>query len=149
MRLETGDPLIVVIADGDAVGPAGIADAGFAGNVGEGAVVVVVEEGAAGLDSLLRHVDGLGVGEVDVGPAVAVIVDEGDAAAHGFDDEFLFGAGVVVEANAGGGSDVDELGVVEGRRRLREGREGAGDPERRGHEDDEKGGERREAARSA
>ena len=94
---EVGEAVVVEVADGCAHRPAGIADAGFVGDVGEGAVVVVVVEGAAGFLAGERHGDAGGVGEVDVGLAIAVVVDEGYAAAHGFDDVFLVGAGEVLE----------------------------------------------------
>ena len=47
--------------------------------------------------------------EVDVGPAVAIVVDQDHAAAHGFHDVFLGRVGGVFEGDAGLGSDVFEL----------------------------------------
>ncbi len=65
----------------------------------------------------MRHLDAKSVGEINVGPTVAVIVDEGDAATHGFDDVFLLGAGDVLELDSRGGGDVDELREIGGRLR--------------------------------
>ena len=112
---EAGDeqvrPAIVVVVSDDCThGPAGRADAGGIGDVGEGAIVIVTVESAFGWFSSEGHGDAGGVGEVDIGPAVAVEVDEGDTAAHGFDDVALLGRGEVAEVNTGGGGDVLELG---------------------------------------
>src|SRR6185437_4487240 len=99
-----------------AVGPAGICYARLVGHIGKGAVMVVVEEGAAGLLSGQLHVDIGGVGEVDIRPAIAIVVDDGDPAAHGFDDVFLVGGSEVVEVDLSGSGDVRELGERSGRR---------------------------------
>ncbi len=49
------------------------------------------------------------VGEINVGPTIAVVVDKHNAAAHGFDDELLLGDVGVAKANASLLSDVFEL----------------------------------------
>jgi len=65
--------------------------------------VIVVEERAASLDASARHLDGLRVGEIDVGPAVAIVIDERHASAHRLDNELLLRAGVMIEVDTGGG----------------------------------------------
>src|SRR5260370_36960917 len=77
--------------------------------MGESTIVIVVEERAAGLLGSESHFHALGVGEIDVRPAIAVIIDESDACTHGFDDVSLFGTGKMFEADAGGGGNVHEL----------------------------------------
>ncbi len=113
---QVGPSIVVEVSDGRAHGPAGGADAGLVSHVGESAVVIVVEERTASLDAGARHLDGLRVGEINVGPAVAIVVDERHASAHRLDDELLLGAGVMIEMDSGGGCNVDELRIVNGRR---------------------------------
>ena len=81
--------VVVVVADGDAglvrlrVGPAVAGDAGRRGDVGERAVLVVV------IQRVRRA--GRAVDEVQIGEAVVVVVDPGDAGAEGL-DHVLFAA---------------------------------------------------------
>src|SRR5271169_6803314 len=50
------------------------------------------------------------IDEEDVLPAVVVVIDEADAAAHGLGEIFFAeGAGIVFEVNAGLGGDVGEF----------------------------------------
>ena len=108
---QVGPAVVVVVAHHGSLGPAGIAHARLVGDVGKRAVVIVVVERAARLLAGLRHLHALRIGEVDVGPAVAVVVDEGHAAAHRLDDVFLFRAGEMFEGDAGGSGDVDQLRI--------------------------------------
>ncbi len=73
--------------------------------------MVVVEEMAGGLSSLVA-LEGGSVDEEDVGQAVAVVVEDGDAGAGGFDDVVLgVGASVdVANGEACFGGYVDEPG---------------------------------------
>ncbi len=86
---EVEAAVAVVVAPGGAGGPVAERDSGFLGDVGEGAVVVVVVE------AVLAE-----VGDVDVGPAVVVVVGDGDAEAPAF------------VGDAGFGGDVGEGAVV-------------------------------------
>ncbi len=86
---EIEPAVAVVVAPGGAGGPVAERDAGFFGDVGEGAVVVVVVE------AVLAE-----VGDVDVGPAVVVVVGDGYAEAP------------AVVGDAGFGGDVGEGAVV-------------------------------------
>ena len=99
---EVEPAVAVVVAPGGAGGPVAERDAGLFGNIGEGAVVVVVVE------AVLAE-----VGDVEVGPAVVVVVADGHAEAPavvgdaGFCGDVGEGAVMVV---------VEERGV--GRRRF-------------------------------
>ncbi len=117
---EVGPSVVIVIADGDAHGPAGETYAGFVGDVGKGAVAIVVVEGAARLCAGERHINVGRVGEVDVWPAVTIVVDKRHATAHGFDDIAVFGGGEMVEMDASFLRDIDELrcGRLDGRRTV-------------------------------
>ncbi len=78
------------------------------GDVGEGAVVIVVVELGRGMFGGLAGPVGA-VDEEDVGPAVVVVVDESDTGAHGFGKIFFAEGSVVVEeADAGLLGDVAE-----------------------------------------
>jgi hypothetical protein len=83
--------IIIVDADDGTHGEAGIAYPGFVRDVRESAVAVVVIESTASFFAGEGHVDGGRVGEVNIGKAVAVVVDKSNAASHGLDDVFLFG----------------------------------------------------------
>src|SRR5260370_37993769 len=102
----------------------GRGEGGFGGYIGKSAIVIVVEERAAGFLASEGHFHALGVREIDVRPAIAVIIDESDASAHGFDDVSLFRTGEMFEVDAGGGSNVPELWPGAGSRRV--GRAGRG-----------------------
>src|SRR5215469_2754766 len=87
-----GPPVVVVVGHRAAVAPAVILDAGFFRDVGESAVVVVAEERGVGRGFFaVERIEGRTVDEVDVKPAVVVVVDQADAGAVRFDDEVLLG----------------------------------------------------------
>ena len=84
--------VVVVIAHADAGAPAGAAQAGLFRHVGEGAVAVVLEKVlggslAVGIGFFIGQADA--VGQVDVQPAVLVVIEKGNAAALGFNDVLL------------------------------------------------------------
>src|SRR5262249_27086005 len=99
--IHFGPAIVVVVADGSAHGEAGGGYPGLVCYVSESAVMVVVEESASGFFAFEGHVDSGRVGEIDVGPAVAVVIDDDDAAAHGFDDVLLFRRGEMLEIDPG------------------------------------------------
>jgi hypothetical protein len=106
---EIWPAVVVVVANGRAHSPARIADASFIGDVGKSSIVVVVVERAFCTGAGEGHIDVGGIGEEDVRPAVAVVVDESDAAAHGLDDVSLIGRREMNKVNSGGGGDVFQL----------------------------------------
>ena len=67
--------VVVVVADADALSPAGVDESGFGGDVGEGAVAIVFEEMVGGLLSGGKAFEARAVDEEDVQPAVVVVVD--------------------------------------------------------------------------
>src|SRR5579862_7764802 len=78
-NVEIGPAVVVVVAHSTAVGKsAGCGDAGLVCNVGESPIVIVVVEGTARPLVLLHHVDGGRVGEVNVGPAIAIVINQQD-----------------------------------------------------------------------
>ena len=81
---EVVEAIVVVIADADTHGPARLAEAGFLGDVGEGAVAVVLVESIAGPG---RNAVQAATGEQEnIHPSIVVVVDEGAAGAHDFED---------------------------------------------------------------
>ena len=117
------EAIVVVVARADALSPAGGAQAGFVGHVGEGAVVIVVKEMIGGSRRSGLRTERGAVHDEDVGPTIVVVVEDGDAAAGGLDDVLL---GVLVTGNdfelqAGFFGEVLEIsyGRLRGRR-LRE-----------------------------
>jgi len=81
---EILEAVVVVIADANAVRPTWVGDAGFRGDIGEGAVAVVVVEAIAG--TRRSAVEAAPTDDEDIHPAVIVVIEEGAAAAHGFID---------------------------------------------------------------
>jgi hypothetical protein len=79
------DPAVVVeIGRCHSHGISRSAHAGFGGHVGEGTVAIIVEQPVAegGVD-LLQAGHGSAVGNIDVGPAVVVVIENRNAAEHG------------------------------------------------------------------
>src|SRR5579859_3140702 len=91
--------IVVVVGDGDAEAPALVSDAGLVSDVSKRAVMVVVEEHGAGRwFPALNGGDRGTVEEINVEPAVVVVIEESDAGARGVDDGGFFGrTGAVVE----------------------------------------------------
>src|SRR5262249_10145935 len=78
-------------------------------HIGKCSIMIVVIERAARLLVLERHLYRGGVREVEVRPAIAVIIDDQHTSAHRFHDVFLFRSCGVNEASAGLLLDVLEL----------------------------------------
>ena len=79
--------VVVVVADADAGLPAGAREAGFRGDVGEGSVAIIFVEMRGRLFAGFPiRVEARAVGQINVEPAVVVVVEKGEAAAFGFDD---------------------------------------------------------------
>ncbi len=90
--IDVGPAVVVVVSDGHAEAPAIVADAGFLGHVGEGAVVIIVEERGMRRESFsIERGLGAAVHEIDIQPAIVVVIQEGDAGADAFEDVFLVG----------------------------------------------------------
>ena len=77
--------VVVVVAHGNADIEAGACEAGLFGDIGEDAIAVVAKKtvGVFG-GRLLQGRDVGAVGKEDVGAAIAVIVENGNSAGHGF-----------------------------------------------------------------
>ncbi len=90
---DVGPAVIVVIGNGHAKAPAVVGDAGLLRNVGEGSIVIVVEEGGVRRRLFTgERVEGGPVHDVDVHPTIVVVVNEADAGALGLNNELLFRA---------------------------------------------------------
>ena len=77
--------VIVVVRDRNAHVVAGAGQAGGVGHVGKDAIAVVAEQAVAVLRRVfLQRGDVGAVGEEDVRTSVAVVVEDGDSAGHGF-----------------------------------------------------------------
>src|ERR1035437_1964513 len=104
---QIGPAIVVVVSDDGAHCPTRIADTGLIRHVGESSVVIVVIKRASRLLPGKRHLYALGVGEVDIGPSVAVIIDESNASAHRLHNIFLLWTRKMIELDAGRIGDVD------------------------------------------
>src|SRR4051812_31847300 len=71
--------------------------------------MVVMKQGASSLFSGQLHVNIRRVREVDVWPAVAIVIDQSHPATHRFHDVFLVRGGKMTEMDAGRSSDIHHL----------------------------------------
>ena len=106
---QVGPAIVVVVTDHRTRGPAGITNARLLSDIREPSIMTVVIERAARLLPAQRHLNALCVRKMNIGPAVAVLVEQRNAAAHRFDDVFLLGTGKVIEIDVCGISDIDQL----------------------------------------
>ena len=112
---EVGDEeifvaVVVVVADADALAPAGVADSGFRGDVDKSSVAIILEKMRSGLLPCGKTFQARAVHEKNVEPAVVVVIVEGDAAAGRFEQifVFVFAAEERFDVEAGFFRDVDE-----------------------------------------
>ena len=91
---EIVEAVVVVVADGDRRRPAGARQAGLRGHVGERAVAIVLVQAVGRAGG--RAFEARAAEDEDIQPAVVVVVEEGDAAADGFEDVGL-GVGAAVD----------------------------------------------------
>jgi hypothetical protein len=110
--VEVVEAIVIVVAHADSLAPTGGGKARVGRDVGEGAVVVIVEEMAGGLSVYLRGCHGGAVNKEDVGPAVAVVIEDSYAGACCLDDVALgINAAIdVSDDDTGFGRDVNEPG---------------------------------------
>src|SRR5947207_2111785 len=104
--------VVVVVADANAGLPAGTGETGFFRNIREGAVAIVLVEMRSGCFARGPvGVEAGSVGEIDVQPAVLVVIEESQPAALRFNDVlFVVGAAPNVgNGQPGFASYVDEL----------------------------------------
>src|ERR1039458_6509830 len=78
------ETIVIVIRDGDTVRPTHARETGLRGDIGEGAIPVVLVEPVSG--PRRRPFQTRAAEHQDVQPAVVIVIEEGDAAAHRFDD---------------------------------------------------------------
>lgn len=108
--IEVVVAIIVIVPDTCALAPAGESDCGASSDIGKSSVVVVMEEVTCGIAFRCGGVERGAINEEDVLPAVAVVVEDGNAGAGGLEDVALgFGASVdVMNEDAGLAGYVDE-----------------------------------------
>ena len=68
--------------------------------------MVIVIKRASRFRTVTSHLDVLRVGEIYVGPAIAVMVDQRDPTTHRFHNVFLLRAGKMFKLNSGRSSNV-------------------------------------------
>ena len=103
--------VVVVVADAAGLSPAGAdVEAGTFGDIGEGAVAIVFEETAMRFLAFGKTLEAPAIDEEEIEPAVVVIVVEGEAAAGGFEEIFVFADAAENGFNVEAGTfdDVDE-----------------------------------------
>jgi len=96
--------VVVVIADADAGLPSGACQSGFFGDVGEGAVAVIfVQMGGGRFSRRPMSAELSAVSQVDIQPAIIVVIEKGQTASFCFNDVTLMvgGAPDVGDGQAG------------------------------------------------
>jgi hypothetical protein len=84
--------VIVIIADARALAPSCIRKAGMRGDIRERAIVIVMKQMAGGvLRFLILRRQQVSIHQKDVGPAVVVVIEDGDAASRSFENVTLGG----------------------------------------------------------
>ena len=106
---QIGPSIVVVIGDGPSHGETGRANSRFFGHVCKRSVVIVVIQRAARHNPLQRLTDGGRIGEVEVGPAIAVVINHDHATCHRFHDVLFLGRREVLKLDAGLGRNIGEL----------------------------------------
>src|SRR6185437_16615264 len=110
-------PIVIKVAHGHAHAEAAALNAGFLRHIGKCAVVVIAIQAVpiawiifvGGLAVFLPRMNACAVNEEQVGPAVVVVVDHGDAASHRLDQVLFRRSGVfVVKSYATCGGNVGE-----------------------------------------
>src|SRR5580704_2414120 len=81
--------VIVVIADANALAPSGVSQACFLSDVSESSVMIIMIEMACVSFSGRRRVKAGAIDDENVGPAVVVVVENGDPGSRGFNDVFF------------------------------------------------------------
>src|SRR5579862_8426589 len=126
--------VVIVVADANRIGPAGMHQARIPGHVGKGAVPVVLVQAIAWLFALFEAFQARAVGQEDVQPPVVVVVVEGNAASIRFHD-VLNGADASVYRRflePGGLRDIDKGDrIAPARRGYRRGQKREGPPQQR------------------
>jgi hypothetical protein len=117
--VEVFPSVVVIVADADALAPAGRGQTRLGGDVGEGAVVIVVIQAVGRALPGGKSFELRAIHQKDVRPAVVVIVENCDAGSGGFDDVFFAvdAAESVLRGEAGFLGQVDEGRNRGGRRR--------------------------------
>ena len=84
------EAIVVVIADADALAPAGMEKTSFCSDVGKGAVTVVFEKVIGRLLARGETFQTRAVDQENVDPAVVIVIIKGDATAGGFEKVFVW-----------------------------------------------------------
>src|SRR5205814_1707894 len=104
--------VVVVVAGADRLSPAGCREAGFAGHVGERAVVVIPVQVAHRGGLSVRRLQACAVDQKNIRPPVVVVIEDGDAAARCLEDVLLaaLAADDRARGETGRGGDVAKVG---------------------------------------
>jgi len=78
--------VIVVIADADALSPAGGGQPGFCGHVSERAVVVIVKQEICWLLAFGKALECGAIHDKNIRPPIIVVIEDRDTTTRGFDD---------------------------------------------------------------
>src|SRR6266576_5250133 len=88
--IDIGPAVIVIIGDGNTNSPPVIGDACFWGSVGKRAVVIVVKERSFRRSRFsAQSINSRSIGEIDIEPAIVVVVDQADTGAVCLNDVML------------------------------------------------------------
>src|ERR1700733_6840919 len=101
--------IVVVVSYSPAHGQASFRQPCLFSYIGKCSIMIVMVKSPKARFSRARHIDGWSVGKINVRPAIAVIVEDDNAAAHRFEDVALVCGRGVRKSNACFGSDIFQL----------------------------------------
>ena len=101
--------IIVIVGNRAAHRPAGISHTNFVGDIGKSSVMIVAIEGALGFLAAKSHGDTRCIGEINIQPAVLIVVEQKHTTAHGFHDVLLFRRNCMLKLNPTGRSHIAEV----------------------------------------
>ena len=89
-HIDVGPAVVVVVGNAHAVAPTVVCHASLGSHIGEGSIMIVVKQrGVRRRFLAIQRIECGTVHQVDVEPAVVVIIDQANARSVGFEDELL------------------------------------------------------------
>ena len=110
--------VVVVVADATGLSPAGTSQAGLFGDIGEGAVTIVVKQITGGIAVPNRRIKAGSVHQKNIEPAVVVIVEQRHPATHLLEQKLLVGRAAGNVPGVPQPGLASDVGENDGRRRV-------------------------------
>src|ERR1022692_125700 len=93
--------VVIVITNRTPHGEAGSSHPSLIGHVRKGPIMIVMVKGTSSLLTFERHLDGRGIGEINIGPTIPIIIKQEHSTAHRLRNIFRFRRENMAEADTG------------------------------------------------